>query len=63
LQGLKITQPDQVWFADVTNVGLPEAIWSRLWIGCYVLAWELSNMEIQCPHHWISLRPADFRTF
>lgn len=47
LKGLKITQPDQVWCADITYVGLPEGFAYLVaimdWFSRYVVAWELSN--------------------
>src|SRR5688500_14139774 len=47
LKGLKITQPDQVWCADITYVGLPGGFAYLVaimdWFSRYVLAWELSN--------------------
>lgn len=47
LKGLKITQPDQVWCADITYVGLPEGFAYLVaimdWFSRYVLAWEVSN--------------------
>lgn len=47
LMGLKITQPDQVWCADITYVGLPEGFAYLVaimdWFSRYVLAWEVSN--------------------
>jgi len=47
LKGLKITQPDQVWCADITYIGLPEGFAYLVaimdWFSRYVLAWEVSN--------------------
>ena len=47
LKGLKITQPDQVWCADITYVGIPGGFAYLVaimdWFSRYVLAWEVSN--------------------
>jgi len=47
LKGLEISQPDQVWCADITYIGLPEGFAYLVaimdWFSRYVIAWELSN--------------------
>ena len=47
LKSLKITQPDQVWCADITYIGLPGGFAYLVaimdWFSRYVLAWEVSN--------------------
>ena len=47
LKGMAITEPDQVWCADVTYIGLPEGFAYLVaimdWFSRYVIAWELSN--------------------
>lgn len=47
LKGLQISQPDQVWCADITYVGLPGGFAYLVaimdWFSRYVIAWELSN--------------------
>ena len=47
LKGMKVMQPDQVWCADITYVGLPEGFAYLVaimdWFSRYVLAWEVSN--------------------
>jgi putative transposase len=47
LRGLEITQPNQVWSADITYVPLPHGFMYLVavidWFSRYVLAWQLSN--------------------
>jgi len=47
LKGMAITEPDQVWCADVTYIGLAEGFAYLVaimdWFSRYVIAWELSN--------------------
>lgn len=47
LKGLAIQEPDQVWCADITYVGLPGGFAYLVaimdWFSRYVLAWEVSN--------------------
>jgi putative transposase len=47
LRGLKLTQPNQVWSADITYVPMPLGFMYLVaimdWYSRYVLAWRLSN--------------------
>jgi putative transposase len=47
LRGLKLTQPQQVWSADITYIPMPRGFMYLVavidWFSRYVLAWQLSN--------------------
>ena len=47
LRGMEITQPNQVWSADITYLPLPHGFMYLVavidWFSRYVLAWQLSN--------------------